>query len=320
MTKKDNIDRSATRAYYLEVKKKNTLEFIREFQKSHRVWMQDLADAYKERKRFGNHLFALADFYNSKEDKEVALLASLFLSENDSLLIQQQELYNILGASPYKNFLCNRRFTELARGDVQSKHLTNSMTSYYEICDLFQRIYEIIEEYGSVEDACYALLIKNKYFDPFLAMVKLLHTTGVHARQYKLNLLLMVLATNDGMGLGLWNFKDKNFAHPDLYCPENRNLTDFLEVWFPDYIRCGLTFDKAVNAMGMREQTDFYYAYRGFEELKMVNPAEVVAYCRRYQKRYNERNSTRPYILKELEPKIFFDPIEDKRSDALDLS
>ncbi len=307
MAAKSNIDKSATRAFYLEIKKKNALEFIKEFQINHRVWMQELADAYKKRKMFGIHLFGLADFYTDPADKEVALLASLFLSEGENLLIQQQDLYNILGHKPYTDFLCKRGFVELSRGNVQNKCITKSFSFYYKISDFFQKVYDIHQEFGSVEDAFYDTLRRNRYFNPFMALVNLLSLSNLHSSQYKVNLLLMLLTTNDGIGLGLWDFENKGILNKKLLCPENRAIIDFLEIWFPDYIQCGLTFDKAVDAMGLSQQTDFYYAYKGFEILKKSNTSEVVSYCRRYQKRYNTRNNTRPYILRKLQPKIFFD-------------
>lgn len=298
----EKVDRSAEKALLLEIKRKNSITFITEFQRDHRGWMQRLANAYKERGRFGIHLFSIADHYSDMEDKEVALFASLMLAENDSLLLQQQELYNIIGDSPYKNFLCNRRFVELSRGDSQKKLIPKSWTQYHEISNIFSIIYDICAEFGCMEAYIHDYLRNHPYTDPFMALADTFKYAKVTKRKYKLNLLLLILAGTDGMGMGKWHFDGYK-----LLCPEGKEIIEFLELWFPDFWECGLTFDKAVEAMGLQEPTDLYYAYRGFEALKKVNAVEVRQYCRRYSKHYNDRKSSRLYDLKNMQPKIFFE-------------
>lgn len=298
----EKVDKSAEKALLLEIKRKNSITFIKEFQRDHRGWMQRLADAYKERGRFGIHLFSIADHYSDPEDKEVALFASLLLADNDSLLLQQQELYNILGDSPYKNFLLNRRFVELSRGDSQTKLIPKTWTQYHEISNLFSIIYDIVDEYGSMENYLHEFLRFNPFTDPFVALAHTLRFVKVSKRKYKLNLLLLIMAGKDGMGLGKWQFPGYR-----LLCPEGKEIIEFLELWFPDFWSSGLSFDKAVEAMGLQEPTDLYYAYRGFEALKAVNAVEVRQYCRRYSKHYNDRKTDRLYDLRNMQPKIFFD-------------
>lgn len=298
----EKVDKSAEKALLLEIKRKNSITFIKEFQRNHKEWMQRLSDAYKERGRFGIHLFSIADHYSDPEDKEVALFASLLLVENDGLLLQQQELYNILGNNPYKNFLCNRRFIELSRGDSQTKRIPKTWTQYHELAELFSIIYDISDEFGSMEYYLHDYIRNNPFTDPFMALADTFKHTKIKAPKYKINLMLLILAGTDGMGIGKWNFEDQT-----LLCPEGKGTIEFLELWFPDFWQCGLTFDKAVEAIGLQEPTDMYYAYRGFETLKNVNAVEVRQYCRRYIKHYNDRKLDRLRDLRSMQPMIFFD-------------
>lgn len=298
----EKVDRSAERALLTEIRRKNSIAFIKEFQRDHRGWMQRLADEYKARGEFGIHLFSLADHYSDMADKEVAILASLLLAENDSLLLQQQEMYNILGYSPHKFFLCNRGFVELSRGEIQTKVIPKTMTFYHEIANLFNTVYEIREEYGSIEGYLHEFLRFNSHIDLFYALAHTFKNVKVSKRQFKLNLMLMILAGKDGLGLNYWQFPGYK-----LLCPEKKEVIEFMELWFPDYSRCGLTFDKAVEAIGLQEPTDFYYAYLGFEALKKVNAVELRQYCRRYMKHYNDKKLDRLYDLKNMQPKIFFE-------------
>lgn len=298
----DKEERKISQALKIELRKKNTLAFLNEFQRNHRKWMQELADTYKNRGRFGIHLFSLADNYSEIEDIEVALFASLLLSDNDYLLQQQQEMQELLGRHPYQDFFLKRGFAELSRGDCQTKHIAKTFTCYYDIARLFDILYEWRGEYGSVKKAYLATKDECKNTNPFFAMGRILSLAKVNQRQYKVNLLLLHLLTSGGLGYGLWGNNPYG-----LLCPENRDIIQFLELWFPDYSQCGLTFDRALRAIGLREDIDFYYCYLGFKELQKVNGVEVRQYCHRYINKYNNRNSNRLYELKSMQPRIFFD-------------
>lgn len=68
--------------YDTEIRRKVMTDFFGNFLVYHNKWMQELADAFRKRGRFGIHLFALCDGYNDPMDKEVAAFASLMLTKN----------------------------------------------------------------------------------------------------------------------------------------------------------------------------------------------------------------------------------------------
>lgn len=296
----DKEEKKISQALKIELRKKNTLAFLNEFQRNHREWMQELADAYKNRGRFGIHLFSLADNYSDIEDIEVALFASLMLSDNEYLLQQQQEMRELLGKHPYQDFFLKRGFVELSLGANQNKIITKTFTCYHDIAKLFNLLYEWESEYGIIYNAFLEKL--SEFKSPYYAMICLLRLAKINQPQYKVNLLLLHLLTGQGLGYGIWRGKCDG-----LLCPENRDIIEFLELWFPDYSQCGLTFDRALRAIGLKEDTDFYYCYLGFKELQKVNSVEVRQYCHRYMSKYNNRNSNRLYELKAMQPRIFFD-------------
>ena len=294
----EKLERAAVIAMRTEVRKKATLSFLNEFGKNNKQWLQCLADECKAQNAWGLTIFSLVDFYSDPKDKEVAMVCCLLLSENEHILKQHEAMYQILGKNPFETLIVNRGFTDLSSGESQNVRLPGTFKFNWHIAKLLSRYSEIIEEYGSVESCINELLDSHRFFSPYTALVNLF---PCQQPQYKLNLLLLIMAGRDGMGLGMWNFPDET-----LICPENKSLIEFVELWFPDFYRCGLTFDKAVNSIGLNSQLDLFYAYLGFKALKAVNYDEVLRYTRLYLKRYNDRNSDDLYKLKNLQPRIFF--------------
>ncbi len=295
------MERSAKSAMLTEVRRKTTLSFVSKFTRDHRAWLQTLADKYKSGNALDLDIFTLVTQYSKNEDKEVALLCSLLLSNNEHLLKQQETLYNILGKSPYQTMIRERGFVDLSIGSNQNRRIPGTFVLYWQISRLLSRIRDIQDEYGSIEDCITEILHSSNNYDPYYALTHILAGLNISQMQYKVNLLLMIMGTNNGIGLGLWSFP--NYT---ILCPENKKVVEFLELWFPDYYECGLTFDKAVNALGLKNQTDFYYAYLGFETLKKVNAKEVKNYARRYKTLYENRSADRIYELKKIQPRIFF--------------
>ena len=297
------IARNVSSAYATEIRQKNTLAFLDKFGEHNRLWIQQLADAFRARGKFGLHLFSLADHYDDLRDKEVAMFVSLLFANNDQLLIQQGTMLDVLGSHPYDTMIAKGGLSDLTIGEVQNERLPGTFTRNFHIAHLLSRVRELYDEYGGIENSIREVLKENKCFDPFMALSNLLMGIDNNQRQFKFNLLLMIMAETEGLGIGAGNFPEK-----PLYCPENKAVIEFLEIWFPEYHRCGLPFDKALNYFGLRRQTDFYYAYLGFDVLKKVNTDEVKKYVRMYQHRFDIRKVDRLYDLRNAVPRIFFEP------------
>jgi hypothetical protein len=89
------------------------------------------------------------------------------------------------------------------------------------------------------------------------------------------------------MGIGLWRIDNQK-----LKCPESVGTRKFLQLWLPMSCRRGslFTFDEGVKLMGMNRDSDFFYAYLGWQELCRRNPKGCSRYSTVYNKRYTERN------------------------------
>ena len=300
---KPPINDSASMAYWTETKRKTMTDFLGAFWVHHRVWMQELADAFKARGRFGIHLFSLCDGYSDPMDKEVAAFASLLLTKNpETRLLQQHELRELIGEHPYRNFLMNRKFVELSMGNNQTMRMCKSFTQMYELASVLSCLYEIVNTYGSVGEGMKSGLKGRKNLDPYIVLSSLLMREHITMRQYKLNLLLMYMCQTDGIGCGVWDIDCSR-----LYCPEDRDMIEFMELWFPEFWQCGLTFDRAVNLLQLRNQTDFFYCCMGFNVLKMANTEETLRYVKHYQNKFNNRTLTRLLAMHRLEPKFVFE-------------
>ena len=90
-------------------RKKVISSFFRCFAKHHIKWLQQLKNAWLERGDFGIRPELLMDYYQEKKDKEVAMLAAIFIPDNGHCYDNIQEMKEYIGPEPWKWFV-NRGF------------------------------------------------------------------------------------------------------------------------------------------------------------------------------------------------------------------
>lgn len=296
-----------------EIRKKNIADYFLNFSKWHRKWMQELADRYKERGEFGVHQFMLADYYTEPKDKELALFASLVVSDNDNVLMQVQHLKEILTESP-SQWYKDRGFVWLGMGRNQDKHINGGGAPYWRLARLMQRMWSIdyslyYEDDNGMKSLCLAndvesevlSIIKGGYVSPFAALTSLFSDSSVCNPLWSYNLLLLRLFRSDGLGMGLWGR-----GNEPLSCPWKPDMTLFLSTWFPDYRRYSSNRQDCVKLFGLKDDVDFFYAYLGYKELQKRNPKECSNYATTYLRWYEGTVKKKPYQMREILPEIVF--------------
>ena len=266
-------------------------------------WLQELADAYKKRGEFGIHQFMLADYYTVPKDKELALFASLVVSENDNVLMQVQHLREILTDSPTQ-WYNNRGFVSLGIGRNQDKRINGGGVQYWKLSRLMQQIWFAEHENWGNETKAWDLeseilrTMRLHSCTPFCAL------TGIFddvqgPLLWNCNLLLIRLFRSDGLGMGLWGHGTET-----LLCPWRSDMTQFLATWFPDFRRYSINRQDCVKLFGLKDDVDFFYAYMGYKELQKRSPKECSEYATTYLRWYDGTVRKKPYLMKRMIPAI----------------
>ena len=288
---------------------KNVGDYFLRYSQAVRPWLKELAERYKARGEFPMiPMVVLPSYYDSIQDKEIALFAGLLIKE-DAEFEQIREFRELLGEKPWEWFR-NREFVRLGIGRVQDKRTGGVLN--WKIAKLMDRLWEHIR--NSPEDILlYGIKPKFKYlaietlveraskgshFSYFDVLTVLCEDCGVGEYFYKLRLLLLIAGTSDGFGLGLWEKPQER-----LLCPLTHDLRTFLSTWFPDYKRCGGS-DDAIRLFGFERDCDFFYAYLAYRELQKRNPKVCSEFATTYLRWYSLGARKKPFQFREILPEI----------------
>lgn len=270
-----------------ELRKKNVGEYFLNTSRWHREWLKELARRYKERGEFPMMpMVVLPSYYNSILDKEIALFSALLIKD-DAEFEQIREFRNLLGDNP-KEWFDKRGFVRLGIGWVQDKRTGGVLN--WKIAKLLNRLWDeqlTIKQIAEIE--------RCSYFD---VLTYLVEDCGVGDYFYKLRLLLMIAATFDGFGLGLWTVDQS-----ELKCPLTSDVRLFLQTWFPNYRTYG-SVDDAIRLFGFERDCDFFYAYLGYKELQKRNPKKCSECATRYLSWYDKGTYRKPHRWREIIPEI----------------
>lgn len=298
MRKESEIDRALRLKEKADLRQKNIGDYFLNFSKYLREWLHRLSQDYKERKDFGIHPFILADYYQKPEDKEVALFASLLVSDNDNIRKQVDHLRRLISDAPYQ-WLSNREFVRLSMGSNQNKRIEGSAVYFWQLSSLFNQIYNVRQHFGDMETAVLQTMnIQN--CNAFAALTYYLSgLEGIGSYWWKMNLLLLRLFRKDGLGLGMWGYGNEY-----LICPWNRDVTEFMQMWFPDFKRYGTPEGNCLKLFGFEDEVDFFYAYLGYKDLQKRKPEECSRLATTYANWYENGTIVKPYKWKSLLPEI----------------
>lgn len=299
-----------------ELRKKNVGEYFVNFSRHHRPWLYELARRYKERSEFPvMPMTLLPSYYYSTQDKEIAVFAGILISDAETIghtaFDKVTAFREMLGERPWEWF-SERKFVGLSIGRNQNKR-TGGVENW-KIAKLMDRLWERIinspEEIllngikpkfnylaiGTLVDR----ISKGTHCSYFDVLTYLVEDCCVGDYNYKLRLLLQVLACSDGFSLGLWSIDTC-----ELKCPLTKELRLFLQTWFPDYRRYG-SVDDAIGLFGFERETDFLYACLGYKELQKRNPRGCKLYATKYTDWYECGIRKKPYQFREIIPDIPF--------------
>lgn len=296
------------------LRKKNIGEYFVNFSRHHRPWLKELAQKYKERGEFPLMVMTLLpSYYDNTQDKEIAVFVALLIPDGETIrhgtLDRVAKFRKMMGESPWEWFE-QRKFVGLSIG--KNLHKRTGGVENWKIAKLMDRLwqechivtYEIPSEkvkqtfvrpLGFQVD----LIAKAQHCSYFDVLTYLLEDCSVGYYEYKLRLLLQILACSDGFSLGLWSVDPS-----ELKCPLTHEIRLFIETWFPDYRRYG-SIDDAIRLFGVGE-TDFFYAWLGYKELQKRNPRGCSIYATRYRSWYECGFNAKPYSWRKIMPNIPF--------------
>lgn len=309
MRKSKKTERELRLAEISAVRKKNVADYFLNTSRWHREWLKELATRYKARGDFPiMPLTLLPSYYDSQQDKEVAIFAALLFNDGDNTLERVSSFRKMFGKSPWEWFE-QRKFVGLSLGRNRNKQ-TGGIQNW-KIANLFGRLwdechvvtYEIPSEQIKqtfvrplgVQVDLIAKAQRCSYFD---VLTYMLEDGCVGNYFYKLRLFLQILACSDGFSLGLWSVDPSG-----LKCPLTHDLRVFLQTWFPDYRTFG-SIDDAIRLFGFERDCDFFYAYLGYKELQKRNPKECSECATKYMNWYENGYKKKPYQWREIVPEI----------------
>lgn len=285
------------------LRRKNIADYFLRFSEPHREWLHQLADAYKKRGVYPMlPVSTLPLFYENRNDREIAAFAGLLLKVN-CCYDQIEAFHEMLGDHPWEWF-DRRDFTALSLGDAQNSRTGGILN--WRIANFFEGLYfrsHSHDDNGRAFRKTLGLLAEElvssgdySWSDALLYLLTFCRYPNED--DFKIRLLLQVLGSSDGMGLGLWSVDPAV-----LKCPLIRGMREFVQTWFPDYKRYG-DLDDAIGLFGFEKECDFFYAYLGYRQLQKKNPKKCHVYATRYIEWYNNGMRKRPYLWREVQPKI----------------
>lgn len=294
-----------------DVRKKTVTDFFLSTSKWGRAWLKEIAERYKSKGDFPiTTMTLLPSYYEKDEDKEIAAFLALLVNDNERTLDRIAELRTMLGISPSRWFR-EREFVRLSIGSKQRKRTAG--IENWKIARLFDRLwdechiltYEIPNERIKETFVCpIGLQVSNiarelqcTHID---VLTFLLEDCGTGDFITKLRIFLLVLASSDGFGLGLWTVDPQ-----ELKCPIVKGLKTFLKMWFPDYHIVG-GMDDAISLFGFERDYDFFYAFLGYKELQKRNPRGCSEMATAYIRWYVNGTKKRPFSQRQIYPPIDF--------------
>jgi len=248
-----------------------TSDWFLQFSVFHREWIAGLTERYRAKGRYP--LFPanfLASLYKRKDDKEIAVLASLAAGRNDVDFML--ELKSAISDTP-ADWFRQRAFVLLSEGGRQSEKVCG--TSSWRLSRFFDALYDIADGKPLCEAMTDEASRRQITMEQLLA--GLCKDSGLKTSNFNLRLALIVLSAYDGIGQAIWDW------YPfDLECPLSSDVEAFLGHFWPDWRRYG-EIDDCIAVFGMGA-TGFFYSWLAWRDLEESHPDE----CRRYVKLYGQ--------------------------------
>lgn len=259
-------------------------------------WLHRIAKEYKEKN--GTHINGitlLPQYYTDVRDKEIAALASLFITDN-YVMEQVQAMRRIMVPSPWEWF-ANRGFVELGTGQTMNKRIGGSIygAKNIDVSSFFDDIYTHIprcfidDPKASLYD--YICSCNPCYLDEMLD--ELAAKGKISAN--KLRWYFIVLE-DEVYGSGALSYV--------RLCPITDEVKFLVKTFFPDYRTYG-TIDDAIRLFDFDDDVDFFYAAMAYKELSKQRPKDMKRMNTSVPRLYKGRDSISAFLWKKKFPWMF---------------
>lgn len=249
-----------------------TSDWFMQFSVYHREWIAGLTERYRAKGKYPVYpANFLASLYKRKEDKEIAVLASLAARRGDAS--SMLELKAAISDTP-ADWFRQRGFVLLSEGGRQ----------YVKVCGTsswcLSKFFDALHGIADGRPLCEALTdeANRRQVTMERLLVDLCNKNGViRPDKFNVRLALIVLSAYDGIGQAIWDY------YPfDLECPVSGDVKAFLGYFWPDWERHG-QIDDCIAMFGMGA-TGFFYSWLAWRDFEESHRDE----CRRYVKLYGQ--------------------------------
>lgn len=253
-----------------EYRRRYFANVFRNFAKYHIQWMRELKDKLLESGDFGIRPELIADYYEDLRDKEVAMLASIFIDTGEECYEMVQRYRSIIGEHPWEWFK-TRGFSSDDSLSEKEQRIIPFFDEWWQEC--FKH-----GAYESIGD-CVKKICERDYMAYDEMILKTSETMWWNVEPFRVALFLLVFSDADGLGQDLWHIDRMSVKIPvtgDLYA--------FMKTWMPDASKIGNP-DECVKFFDM-DSIDFYYCFLAYEDFKKAHPKECGKYVSFYSEAY----------------------------------
>ena len=226
----------------------------------------------------GDHFpLFLTDYYQTKEDVEVAGLIDLIIPQGRLRINKITEIRNLIGASPWKS-VCDRSFVRYYTpdGGLENAVGGDMFFSRHRLTTLMDWIWQVLNEAGiSLEQAIINELEGNNVlWDSLFDIIG----RSENAKE-NMRFLLARMTARDGMGRGIWT-KTKI---RDLCCPCTAKTASYLRNFYKLEAISHENIDEILQYIGFRIPFDFYYTCLGLDIMKKTNKRNTERFLKAFR-------------------------------------
>ena len=252
--------------------------FFESFVEPVRPWMVELVSKYKASGFFPLFPTVIADYYEDKQDKEIAVLSTFCMDWDRDVNAQIQAMRQLMGEHPWEWFT-KRLFVNISLARFQDEYICTGCAQNWKLARFFDRLHKRYKVEKSISK-CFS---KNGSLEAFAEAVSK-ETEYTNGWKYKINVIEIVLRTSDGIGRCLWGNGKANVKSPN-----RKEITAFLKMWINDYKR-SWGFDNVVLWFGFEKDTDFFYFYLAWQFMARRKPKACSRFATVFYSRYDTRH------------------------------
>lgn len=222
-------------------------------------WLRNEGAEYKA----SNNIrpISLMDYYTTKEDIEIAAIVETLIPESLSLssykrMLYITELHNIIGDSPAR-LVRNRNFLHILPSKAMESILGDTMgVQKSSLFNLLDWIWDILVKRNMPLELAFGIsvgAIRNSNID----VPDITECINAKPNIDSINMCLLRLCTNGGVGKGLWSSIDAK----DITCPTDAKLIKLVRMFYPlEQVRRD-SINEILSYIGFETPCEFVYSY-----------------------------------------------------------